>query len=97
MENKQVIQSIKETIAASISGKFMVRKVAGKRVHEARGIYEYRVYFDTPTSNNKELIQKTIRDAGCTPHGFQIIGGTYGYIIGFRVVAKSEEGLPYES
>lgn len=78
------MDELKKELKDSITGKVMLRKNRNYKGLEKMNIDTYDVYFDTPTTKNKELIKKLIEDKGYKASGFRIIGGSYGYVITFN-------------
>ena len=77
------MKELKKQLKDSVDGKVMVRKSSQFKYREKFGEYRYDVYFDFPTTENKETIKRIISENGYTPLGFKIIAGTYGYVISF--------------
>jgi hypothetical protein len=90
MTHEKELAQLKKILKEKINGKFMVRKDGRWKGDADRGIHHYNVYFDTPTTANKNAIDTSVREIGWTPGGMRIEAGTYGFIISFRTEAPKE-------
>ncbi|UXQ89010.1 hypothetical protein Thu_167 [Bacillus phage Thurquoise] len=79
------LEAVKRELKEVVDGKFMVRQYRGYRGLENRGILTYNVYFDTSTPRNQEGIRVTLEALGLEPTKMVVIGGSYGYLIRFKV------------
>lgn len=83
------LEAVKRELRDVIDGRFMVRKDGRYKGLEKEGVMSYLVYFDTPTPRNKDGIRVTLEALDLEPTSMIIVGGSYGYTIGFRT---KEEG-----
>lgn len=79
------VKLIKQELKEKIKGRLMIRKNNSYKGYEQKGIYTYNVYFDMPTTANKETLQEVIKKYGGAPSSVLVVGGNYGFLVTFRI------------
>ncbi|QZA69551.1 hypothetical protein 035JT004_52 [Bacillus phage 035JT004] len=79
-----IIDELKEKLKATVEGKVLVRQNRKFKGLELEGVLCYDVYYNTPTEQNKETIQKVVEGYGFETFNHRAIDGAYGFVMHFR-------------
>lgn len=78
-------REIKKTLDLRVQGRLMIRQDKKYKGLQLRKIWNFTVYFDTPLTTNQDTIKNTLASFGAKYGNMRIVGGTYGFVIDFRL------------
>lgn len=78
-------REIKKSLDIRCKGNVMIRQDKKYLGNQARGVWDFKLFFDLPTSSEKETIKAILKIYKAKYGNFRVIGGKYGYVISFSL------------
>lgn len=92
MDRKEKIKAITKELKEKCDGRVMLRENKGYPGLRIQNIFSYNIFFDTPTSTEKSLIQTILSEHEVVRvSNFIIVGGAYGYKFSFDIREEVKE------
>lgn len=82
---ENMLTNIRAELKARVDGRTLIREKKYTKSNIPKPYREYNLYFDTPTSSNKAIINEIISGKDISLYGLHIEGGSYGYRYTFRI------------